>query len=124
MKSKLISVLFALILSATGSPAEHHHALQRRNFPLPLPSCTPYTPWHYVGCFVEGDPTFLVYNTELTFETMTIEICIDSCKVPFYAYEIFIQLSADMMIGKWIQIRRLGILWKVFLRYCPLNSGR
>lgn len=86
MKSKVISVLFALILSATGSPAEHHHALQRRNFPLPLPSCTPYTPWHYVGCFIEEDPTFLVYNTELTFETMTIEICIDSCKANGYKY--------------------------------------
>lgn len=88
IKSQSASLLVALglVLSATASPASQPQSLQRRWNPPPLPGCTPYTPFHYVGCFIEENPTFLVYNTELDFQTMTIEICLDACKVRLYLY--------------------------------------
>jgi hypothetical protein len=74
-------VLLAILGSAVGSPAQIVKSLQRRWDPPPLPGCVPYTPFRYVGCFVESDPTTLVYNTQLNFDTMTIEICTNACKV-------------------------------------------
>ncbi len=124
MKLQAASVLvtLGLVLSATGSPTSHPQSLQRRCLPPPLPGCTPYTPFHYVGCFIEENPTFLVYNTGLDFGTMTIEICTNTCKVgPTLRTQG--DASADLAIVEWLQICRPGILRQMLLWDCSFCTG-
>ena len=75
-------VALALVSSTAASPSLLERALERRNDAPPLPPCANYTPFQYVGCFVDPTGTKnLEYNPGLDFDTMTIETCTASCKV-------------------------------------------
>jgi hypothetical protein len=99
----------ALISSATAIPtvSQAPRDLQRRWDAPPLPPCpqNDYTPFTYVGCFVEPNPETLQYNPDLVFSTMTVETCTATCKVnisPFPNVEVFIeewfsQMDSDML---------------------------
>lgn len=53
---------------------------------VPLPSCTDFTPFVYAGCFTDPPSVgALSYRTDLDFNNMTIEACVDFCKgkVPY-----------------------------------------
>lgn len=74
---------FALVSSTAAVPSPAAGAIHRRNDAPPLPPCpsTDYTPYTYVGCFVEDNPESLQYNPNLVFSTMTVETCTATCKV-------------------------------------------
>ena len=51
---------------------------------VPLPACTPATPFVYAGCFSDtGSTDALEYRSELDYNNMTIEACVDFCKGKF-----------------------------------------
>jgi hypothetical protein len=51
---------------------------------VPLPACTPATPFVYAGCFSDtGSTDALEYRSELDYNNMTIEACVDFCKGNF-----------------------------------------
>jgi hypothetical protein len=48
---------------------------------VPLPACVPTTPFVYAGCFTDsGNPGALSYRTDLDFNNLTVEACVDFCK--------------------------------------------
>jgi hypothetical protein len=48
---------------------------------VPLPACTPATPFVYAGCFSDtGSTDALEYRSEVNYDNMTIEACVDFCK--------------------------------------------
>jgi hypothetical protein len=48
---------------------------------VPLPACTPATPFVYAGCFSDmGSTDALEYRSEVNSNTMTIEACVAFCK--------------------------------------------
>src|SRR5689334_11295904 len=75
----------ALISSTTAIPTinQEPRDLQRRTDAPPLPPCSQnnYSPFTYVGCFVEPNPQSLQYYPHLVFSTMTVETCTATCKV-------------------------------------------
>ncbi|KAH8812150.1 WSC domain-containing protein, partial [Xylogone sp. PMI_703] len=80
----------ALISFTTASPAGNQAAreLHRRWDAPPLPPCPidDYTPYSYVGCFVEPSPDTLQYNPNLLYSTMTVEDCTAICKSNGFRY--------------------------------------
>ena len=48
---------------------------------VPLPACTPATPFVYAGCFSDmGSTGALEYRSEVNYDNMTIEACVAFCK--------------------------------------------
>jgi hypothetical protein len=80
VSSRLALVALTLIASSAAIPSPPA-TIRRRNDAPPLPPCTSFTPYTYVGCFYEANPMTLQYNPNLDFDTMTIEICTSTCKV-------------------------------------------
>ncbi|KAH6668008.1 WSC domain-containing protein [Halenospora varia] len=80
----------ALISSTTAIPTinQEPRDLQRRTDAPPLPPCSQnnYSPFTYVGCFVEPNPQSLQYYPHLVFSTMTVETCTATCKSNGFKY--------------------------------------
>jgi hypothetical protein len=83
---------------------------------VPLPACTPATPFVYAGCFSDtGSTDALEYRSELDYNNMTIEACVDFCKGNYLHSRFW--LRTPLTRGrKRLQICRPRILWRVLLR--------
>jgi hypothetical protein len=85
------SVLSLAAGVAISSPYNVDNALAKRNDYPGVPPCSyPYTPFDYVGCYV--DPSLpnraLDYGTGLPTNNMTVELCTAECKCKFLSYVV------------------------------------
>jgi hypothetical protein len=73
LSMKTLAIAFLSVASAS---------LDVKRWTPPLPSCTPYTPFVYVGCFQDpSTPSALIYRaTTLSNTNMTVGVCVDFCK--------------------------------------------
>jgi hypothetical protein len=62
---------------------------------VPLPACVPTTPFVYAGCFTDtGNPGALSYRTDLDFNNLTVEACVDFCKGEHLVFEYLTPLTS------------------------------
>ena len=83
------TILSATLATSFLTSAVNGAAIERRtNYPPQAPCSYPYTPFDYVGCYV--DPSIpnraLDYATDLDFQSMTVEKCTASCKANGFRY--------------------------------------
>lgn len=83
----LLRVLAGLALFSAASGAPHLRA-RNAGSQVVTPCTSPFAPWNYVGCFMDlGNPSTLPFDTPGTsFNNMTVEFCIASCKGNGYRY--------------------------------------
>ncbi|KAH8817411.1 WSC domain-containing protein, partial [Xylogone sp. PMI_703] len=90
MRSFIAGAAIGLASSVVAIPtaSDLSSALQRRWDAPPLPPCAQdeYTPYSYVGCFVESSPATLQYSPDLDYDTMTVETCTATCKSNGFKY--------------------------------------
>ncbi|KAH6667731.1 WSC domain-containing protein [Halenospora varia] len=85
--------MLALVSSAVARPDLIQRTIHRRTDAPPLPPCVSYTPYTYVGCFLEVRPRSLQYSPNLVFSTMTVETCTATCKSNGFRYAGLIYYS-------------------------------
>jgi hypothetical protein len=72
---------FVTSIALAFSLAQVANASAVKRWGVPLPACTPATPFVYAGCFSDtGSTDALEYRSELDYNNMTIEACVDFCK--------------------------------------------
>lgn len=80
-RSLFIASLAASIFSLASAAA----VFKRNDYP-PLPPCSyPYTPFDYVGCYVDpaGQARALDFSAGGLKQNMTVELCTATCKCEF-----------------------------------------
>jgi hypothetical protein len=95
------SVLSLAAGAAISSPREVNHGLTKRwGAYAGAPPCSyPYTPFDYVGCYV--DPSLpqrgLDWGSDLPTNNMTVELCTAECKGEFLPHAVlgFLASSID-----------------------------
>ena len=81
---------FVISISLVLSLIQAVNASAVKRWGVPLPACTPATPFVYAGCFSDtGSTDALEYRTELDYNNMTIEACVDFCKGNYYLHSRF-----------------------------------
>ena len=87
----VISILSATLAASVFASAVNGAAIARRyDYPAQPPCSYPYTPFNYVGCYI--DPSIpnraLDFATHLDFQNMTVEKCTASCKGKFCVRDV------------------------------------
>ncbi|KAE9376663.1 WSC-domain-containing protein [Stipitochalara longipes BDJ] len=78
---------FVTSIALAFSLAQVANASAVKRWGVPLPACTPATPFVYAGCFSDtGSTDALEYRSELDYNNMTIEACVDFCKGNDFRY--------------------------------------
>ncbi|PMD48803.1 WSC-domain-containing protein [Hyaloscypha variabilis F] len=78
---------FVTCIALAFGLAQVANASAVKRWGVPLPACTPATPFVYAGCFSDtGSTDALEYRSELDFNNMTIEACVDFCKGNDFRY--------------------------------------
>lgn len=92
-----LTFLLAASAAATLFTGASAGVALRRNEEPAQPSCVNFTPYVYAGCFQDpSNPArALLYDSQLDFDTMTVEACIAFCKGMWLLYDSIYMIDPE-----------------------------